>query len=222
VNPAPEPPTTEAELLQRARTIAGLTVGELAKQADLPISDDTTRTKGLTGRLVEWALGADAKGAAAPDFTALEVELKTIPLDATGKPRESTFVCSIDLSEMGAQPWQGSRAQRKLARVLWVPVEAASDRLLRDRRLGTARLWSPTEDEEAALQRDWEELSDVIARGDIEQITAHLGACLQVRPKAADSRARGRGRDAEGAPVSTLPRGFYLRPSFTARLFEMP
>ncbi len=59
-----------------------------------------------------------------------------------------------------------------------------------------------------------------MAGGHVEAITAHVGRHLQVRPKAADSRARTLAFDAEGAPVLVGPRGFYLRASFTRVLVE--
>ena len=217
--PRPEPPHTEAELLTRAHAIAGRTLGELATAANVPIPAEPRRAKGLAGRLVEHALGADAGSAAAPDFSALGVELKTIPLAADGRPRESTFVCSIRLSDIADTEWERSRDQRKLARVLWVPIERDPARSLADRRIGTARLWSPSPDQEAALRADWEELAGLIGRGEHDALTARLGQYLQVRPKAANASVRARGSDEAGAPVSTPPRGFYLRTRFTAQLF---
>lgn len=219
---APAAPRTEAELLSRAHALAGRTVGELGAEAGLPLPPDTRRDKGIIGDLVEWALGADAGGADAPDFTQLGVELKTIPLMPGGKPKESTFVCTIHLDDAGDMEWERSRAQRKLARVLWVPVEAGPALPLAERRLGSAVLWSPSESQRAALQADWEQLAGLIGAGQLDQITAHLGSCLQIRPKAANSKVRGHARDAHGAPIRTLPRGFYLRPGFTASVFTAP
>jgi DNA mismatch repair protein MutH len=60
----------------------------------------------------------------------------------------------------------------------------------------------------------------MIASGDVAQITGHLGEVLQVRPKAASGRSRRRAPDEEGAVQWTVPRGFYLRPSFTAMVLE--
>jgi DNA mismatch repair protein MutH len=51
-------------------------------------------------------------------------------------------------------------------------------------------------------------------------LSGHLGKFLQIRPKAAHSRARRLGFDADGAPFAALPRGFYLRPAFTRALLE--
>jgi DNA mismatch repair protein MutH len=102
--------------------------------------------------------------------------------------------------------------------VLWVPVEGERSLAVATRRLGSPLLWSPSAEDEAALRFDWEELAGVIGRGDVESVTGHLGRCLQVRPKAAHSRARRRGLDGDGASFATLPRGFYLRATFTAAL----
>jgi len=65
------------------------------------------------------------------------------------------------------------------------------------------------------LRTDWERLAEMIAAGDVEQITGHLGDVLQVRPKAPHGKSRRRAPDEEGAVQWTMPRGFYLRPTFT-------
>jgi DNA mismatch repair protein MutH len=133
-------------------------------------------------------------------------------------PCESTFVCTIDLIRIGDVEWSSSLVRKKLARVLFVPVEGAREIPVPSRRIGTAVLWSPSDEEERALRFDWEELAGVIGRGDVETLTGHLGRHLQVRPKAKDSRSRRRGVDEEGTSFAALPRGFYLRSSFTARI----
>ncbi len=208
-------PFSEGELLERARGLGGFTLGELGKELGVEVPESAVRAKGLAGQLLEKMLGATAASRAEPDFVELGIELKTIPLDATGKPKESTFVCSISLSAMADTDWERSIVWKKLKKVLFVPVEAASKTPLRDRRVGRAFLWIPTPDEQAALRQDWERLADMIARGEVERITGHLGDVLQVRPKAASGRSRRRAPDEEGAIQWTMPRGFYLRPSFT-------
>ncbi len=214
------PPQSEADLVSRARELAGTTLGAIAARLGVDVPPDQRRAKGWVGTLVERALGAAAGSRAQPDFEQIGVELKTLPVDARGKPRESTFVCTIPLAEIGAVEWQRSRVRRKLARVLWVPVQAQPALAMAERRVGEALLWSPDADDEAVLRFDWEELAGRIGTGDVESISGHLGRFLQVRPKAADSHARTRGFDADGAPLWTLPRGFYLRAAFTARILE--
>ncbi|KPK16646.1 MAG: hypothetical protein AMJ62_04685 [Myxococcales bacterium SG8_38] len=209
-------PRTEAELLARAWALAGLTLGELGARVSVEVPFEPVRGKGVAGQILEKALGATAASRAEPDFVSLGIELKTIPLDPSGKPRESTFVCSISLSSMADTDWEQSTVFRKLAKVLFVPIEAASDKPLPHRRVGRPALWTPSHEEQRMLRADWERLSEMIARGDVEHITGHLGRVLQVRPKAASGRSRRRAPDDEGAVQWTVPRGFYLRPGFTA------
>jgi DNA mismatch repair protein MutH len=214
------PPATEAELLVRARAVSGSTLGDIAAGLGVETPLDQRRAKGFTGLLLERALGATASSRAQPDFEPLGIELKTLPVDLRGRPRESTFVCTIPLTEIGEVEWEQSRVRRKLSRVLWMPIEADPNLTLAARRIGTPLLWSPDPDDERDLRFDWEELAGLIGRGQLESITGHMGRFLQIRPKAASSRARRRGVDRDGAFYSALPRGFYLRPAFTGRILE--
>lgn len=209
-------PSCEAELLDRARRLAGHTVGDLATHLGSALPAQQLRAKGLIGALIERALGADPSAGSAPDFPALGIELKTLPIDRRQRPRESTFVCTAQLRELAEGDWERSGVRRKLTRVLWVPIEADPQLPLGVRRIGSARLWQPSPEQEAQLRADWEELAGLVGRGELEQITAHVGRYLQLRPKARDSRVLGRGFDERGAPLRTPPRGFYLRPAFTA------
>ncbi len=211
-------PQTEAELIARARALSGLSFAELAQRFSLMAPPDLRRAKGFVGALLERALGASAGSRALPDFETLGIELKTLPVDGRGRALESTFVCTIPLAEIGEVEWQASRVRRKLSRVLWIPVQGEREIAVPERRIGEPLLWSLTPEVEARLRFDWEELAGIIGRGDVESITGHIGRCLQIRPKAADSHARRRAIDADGVGFAALPRGFYLRASFTSEI----
>lgn len=213
------PPLSEAELVRRAQDLAGRTLGELGKSCGRHVPETAKRAKGLAGQLMEQALGADAGNADAPDFSAIGIELKTLPVGRNGKPRESTFVSSISLGDVAEHDFEQSRVYRKLQRVLWMPIEADPSLPLPQRRIGHPILWTPCAAHKQALRDDWEDLVGMIASGQKEQITAHLGRYLQIRPKAAHSRVRTTGEDAHGL-TRTLPLGFYLRPIFTAQLIK--
>jgi DNA mismatch repair protein MutH len=209
-------PASEAELLGRAQAIAGWTLGAVAARVGREVPSDLSRSKGWVGNLLETALGATASTRPTPDFESLGVELKTIPIDEHGDPRESTYVCTAALTNPGE--WIDSPVRRKLARVLWIPVEAAPSIPLADRRVGSPLLWSPSHEEEEALRADFEELAQLIEAGWIDSIGGDRGRWLQIRPKAANAKDRTWGADDEGAPMRTLPRGFYLRRAFTRSL----
>jgi len=215
-----DPPVSEAQLAERAAELSGCTLGALAERLGRPVPPSLHRAKGWVGGLLETALGATASSRAAPDFEALGIELKTLPVTSHGQPLETTFVCTIPLLDMARVEWRRSRVYAKLQRVLWVPVEGLRTLEVGRRRIGTPLLWSPSAEEELDLRFDWEELAGRIGRGDVEGITGHLGRFLQVRPKARSSRSRRRGLDADGAAISALPRGFYLRTRFTARILR--
>jgi DNA mismatch repair protein MutH len=150
----------------------------------------------------------------------LGVELKTLPVDERVKPRESTFVCTIELAQIGDSEWEDSRLLTKLAHVLWVPVEGVRTIPVHARRVGTPFLWQPSLEEKDQLRADWEALGLLIARGRTEEITGHLGKVLQVRPKAARGSSRRRTHDEEGALYDEQPKGFYLRTLFTGAILR--
>jgi len=216
--PLTSPPATEAALLQQAQRLAGYSLGELAALAGLPIPPDLKRDKGWTGVLLELWLGASAGSKPEQDFAALGVELKTIPIDSLGRPLETTFVCVAPLTGNTGITWESSHVRHKLKRVLWIPVEGDRVIPLAARRVGAPLIWSPDEEEDRQLRLDWEELMDMIVLGQVERITARHGEVLQLRPKAANSKALTEAIGARGEPILTLPRGFYLKKNFTGAL----
>lgn len=211
-------PAGERALLARARALGGRTLAEIARSlGDALPAGDPARHKGATGALIERALGAPRGGStrSEPDFAALGVELKTLPIDARGRPAESTFVT---MAPRAPDPdWARSCVRRKLARVLWIPIATAAPFL--ERRVGSAFVWSPDAPTEALLRADWEELTERLAL-EPEHVSARHGRALQLRPKARDASVRVRASALDGAPVLAHPRAFYLRRTFTAQILE--
>ncbi|EOD56771.1 DNA mismatch repair endonuclease MutH [Aeromonas molluscorum] len=216
--PSPTPPQSEQELLARAHAIAGFTLAQLAAKAGIKVPRDLRRDKGWVGQLIEWQLGASAGSRPEQDFPELGIELKTIPVDPKGKPLETTFVCVAPLIGISGQHWESSNVRNKLSRVLWIPVEGSRDIPIGERRVGMPLLWIPSAEENALLRQDWEELMDMIVLGEVEQISARHGQVMQLRPKAANSKALTRAIGRAGQPIMTLPRGFYLKIPFTHAL----
>lgn len=217
-------PSCEAELLNRAHNIAGLTLGEVALEAGIEVPKDLKRNKGWIGLLLEHVLGASASSKPEPDFPSLGIELKTLPINSQGKPLETTFVCVAPLTGLVGINWKNCWLKQKLAKVLWVPI--ICDTLngtklpLAQRRVGCAFIWSPSAEEEQLLAMDWQELTDMIVLGEVEKIHGKHGQVLQLRPKAANSLAKTQAFDRNGKPFMTLPRGFYLKIPFTQMLLN--
>ena len=219
----PDPDPLEA-LLAHARALVGVELAAVADALGLPVPIGRVRSKGWSGQLLEQELGAATGGARGPDFAALGVELKTVPVDAALSPLESTAVCQIDPIAIAAESWATSYVRRKLARVLFMALEVPPGaRSVGDRVVAAARLWSPNADEERALQADFELfVRDYFRRGRAADITGHLGEALQVRPKGRDAADLRSAYDAAGQPTRVGKHGFYLRPAFVGRILRGP
>ncbi len=210
-------PASIAELQIRAEGLYGQTVGAVAKQLGIHLAADNKHGKGYVGLVAECALGADPKAGERPDFVDLGVELKTLPLNEEGRPSESTFCCAINMANADKQTWDDSRLKQKLARVLWLPIDSAKSKSLEERCFGRAFLWTPSEEMISVFEEDWNLLMGFIGAGMADELSAHLGAYLQVRPKAAHSGVRTTGVGADG-PEQVLPLGFYLRTVCTEKI----
>ncbi|MBL4764981.1 MAG: DNA mismatch repair endonuclease MutH [Colwellia sp.] len=221
-------PSSEQELLERVQRLAGLTLAEVANEAGIEIPKDLKRNKGWVGLLLEHVLGASAGSRPEPDFPHLGIELKTLPINNQGKPLETTFVSVAPLVGLVGVNWKNSWIRKKLSRVLWVPIigEDLNNKVngkkipLAERQIGSAFIWSPSVEEEHLLAMDWQELTDMITLGNVEKIHGKHGQVLQLRPKAANSKAKTQAFDRHGKPFMTLPRGFYLKIPFTQMILN--
>jgi DNA mismatch repair protein MutH len=214
------PPVTKQELMQRANGLAGITIQQLANKMEINIPESMTHAKGWFGNLLELALGATAASAPKPDFVNLNVELKSIPIDNNGNPKESTYICVAQLDPIALSSWETSLVKCKLTEVLWIPFEANKNTPVSLRRIGSPVLWQPNAAQEKQLKEDWQELCDMIVLGDIDKISSSMGKYLQIRPKAANSNSLTIDKNQTGENNLTMPRGFYLRPSFTRSIIS--
>ena len=213
-----QPPTTAQELMDRANKLSGITLQQLANQLQIQVPDKMKYAKGWIGNLLEHALGTTAANSPEPDFVELGIELKTIPIDMNGKPKESTYICVVQLDPDALSSWESSLVKRKLSHVLWIPIEAKKELSVSLRRIGSPVLWKPDTKQEKQLRKDWQELSDMIAMGNIDKISSTMGTYLQIRPKAANSKVLTIDKNQTDVKQTTLPRGFYLRSSFTCQI----
>jgi DNA mismatch repair protein MutH len=216
----PAAPNTVQDLLLRAQGLAGQRLGEIAAQVGVAASADGVRTKGKFGQILELALGATGKGAT-HDFEQLGIELKSIPIGPRG-PVESTYVCTLPLSEASALEWEDSWVRRKLSRVLWVPISDFGEATWQDRRVGAPLLWSPTPAQQQVLKADFDDIVGAVGAGQAEGVTARLGRWLQLRPKAAHSGIKTTLTTEDGERLRIGPKGFYLRTLMTRAILQDP
>ena len=129
-----------ANVLSRACALIGVELGAIADGLGLPVPRGNLHTKGWSGQILEQELGVEVGGTRGPDFAALGLELKTVPVDPEGRPLESTAVCQIDPIAIAAESWDTSYVKHKLAEVLFVALEV-NDRAqgVGDRRVSAAQ-----------------------------------------------------------------------------------
>ena len=208
------------ELLAKAHSLAGFTLGELATQFEATVPAHLLRQKGWVGQFIEYLLGAESASLAQADFPEIGVELKTLPIDSQGRPLESTYVSVVPLINIQGVTWDNSVVKNKLMHVLWIPIVADKALPIEQRQIATPFLWQPSDHQVALLRKDFEDALDTIAMGNIEHIDARFGELLQIRPKAANSQSLTEAIGPEGHTILTLPRGFYLRPQFTRQIVK--
>lgn len=211
-------PQTEQALMQKANSMQGKTLLELATELQCQLPDNLKRHKGWIGQLIEAYLGAQAGNLALPDFIHLGIELKTIPVNAQGLPLETTFISVAPLLPQPNLTWEQSAVYQKLKKTLWIPIQGDKNTLLAEKTIGKPCLHDLTEIENQQLKTDWLELTEMIVLGQVEQIKAHFGEYLQLRPKAANGKALTQSINEDGDLIYTRPRGFYVRKNFTFQL----
>ncbi len=213
------PPLTEAELKARANAIAGKTLAMLAELHQEPVPPSQHHAKGWVGQLLEKVLGANAMNLDQPDFMNLGIELKTLPVNKMGQPCESTYICTAPIPNSDTD-FESSRVWRKMAKMLWVPIEADKAKPLAQRRIGVPILWSPSSSIRNQLCQDWEEFMELITLGQFENLSAHKGKYLQIRPKAANAKTFIQVINQYGQTISIVPKGFYLRATLTQKIIQ--
>ncbi|WP_246128499.1 DNA mismatch repair endonuclease MutH [Pleionea sediminis] len=214
------PPKTTKELMTRAESLAGFKLSNIAEKYAAQLPETLKLEKGWIGQFIEFILGASSGSLPQPDFPNLGIELKTIPIDETGKPLESTYVSVVHLINNQGETWENSLVKRKLNHVLWVPIISTKNLAIKDRVVATPLLWQPTPEQEATLRSDWEETMEKVMLGELGQLNSRFGQALQVRPKAANSKILTDAIGSDGEVIKTLPRGFYLRSNFTHSILK--
>jgi DNA mismatch repair protein MutH len=226
--PGADPRPAVEALLRHARALVGTTLEEIADGLGLPVPFGNVRTKGWPGQIIERELGAGLSDSGAPstvrgpDFAALGVECKTVPVNAALAPLESTCVCHIDPLAIAGEQWATSYVRRKLARVLFVALLVPeSNTPVGQREVRAVTLWSPSADDERLLAADFQLFVDRYFRpGRAAEIRGHVGRVMQVRPKGRNAADRRLVPGPDGAPVSLGRCGFYLRPAFVGRILR--
>lgn len=213
-------PMSQAELEARLKNLLGRSIGELALLSGARLPYNNLAGKGFSGQLIELFLGADAHNLTLPDFTSLNIELKTLPLGLKLTPVESTFVCSTELKTESFPAFEQSPLCHKLKHILFVLLFAPKGFPIAERRILGYFFFKPNAEQLQTIKADYQDFAELICSGQSEQINGSMGTLIQMLPKASTADSLTPIRNSEGEIRYTRPRGFYLRRAFTAQLCQ--
>lgn len=202
-------------LIKKAKSIIGYSINDIAKKIKFQITDKVKKNKGCIGYIIEKFLGAYHSNKATIDFPNIGIELKTIPINKYGYPKENTFVCMAPLVRNTGVLWETSYVCKKLSSVLWIPIESNFDIPLKNRRIGYPKLWIPNKIEKEKLKNDWNELMKIIIFGNICNITSDYGVILMLKKKYSNNNIYTQAVGFNGKKIMINPLAFYLRKKFT-------
>lgn len=217
----PEPKSME-ELETRMQRLLGRSVSELSQLAMLAPPRNSSGAKGYVGQLVELFLGAHSHNLPTPDFTALGIELKTVPVGFDLMPEESTFICAADINPNFVVPFTQSHLYQKLKHVLFVLILSPKNvgLTIGERRVLGYFFFELKGHYLQTIETDYNEFQDMIFSGHAQEIDGTMGTIVQLRPKAANGSEIIAVTDSDGNLTYTRPRGYYLRASFTRELIS--
>ena len=215
------PVTTFSQLSERAHSIEGVPLKDLADYLEYPLRDPS-KSKGYVGNLMQFAFGLRPNSKPLPDLERFRIEIKTIPVDPDLNALENTRLTKINPSELVLEDeWSRSHAFRKVTTILFVPVvkhpRAAA-------RVGgwysrSPFVWMPSLDELAILEEDWKTVRDVYRKGSVTK-SAIPGTYMFANTQSRDSSVRERYKLPTGDEMEVQPKAFYLLKPLTTRVLH--
>lgn len=211
-------PTTIEELYSRLNKILGLKINEFANLLGIKLIANNIKTKGYIGQMLEIYLGADGKNKSDVDFSFLNLELKTVPVDENFKPLESTFICHANLFANGDINFYHSSLYKKINNILFVLIKSAKGQAIAEKQIVGYFIFRPSKKQLEIIKQDYDELMEMVCNGQANDINAKIGTIIQMRPKCANGKALTKYINSTGEELLTRPRGFYMRRAFCAYL----
>ncbi len=190
-------------LLAHARALVGVELGELADALGLPVPVGRVRTKGWSGPGHRARAGRRRRRHARPRLRRAghRAEDRARPSDRWSRWSRPPSARSTPSPSPANRGTPATSAPSWPACCSWRWPCPTGARSVGERQVAAVRLWSPDAAEEAALRADFELfVRDYYRRGRAAEITGHLGAVLQVRPKGRDADDTARRLRRRGAP----------------------
>jgi DNA mismatch repair protein MutH len=208
-----------SDLLRIYTEIQGIPFRELAETLGYDIAKDPTSMKSAAGDIAELVAGKKPDALPQADLSEFDIEVKTVPLDLTGKPRENTKITALNYTKLLKEKWETSHVYEKVRVVLFVPIVKEDTKRPEAWYVRSPFIWMPSRDQLAVIRKDWEKIKKMVRSGD--QLTATVGEYL-----IANTSGQGKGKDnrtyelPDGRTIDVKTRAFFLRKTFVAEILE--
>lgn len=208
-----------SDLLRVYTEIQGIPFRELAETLGYDISKDPKSMKSAAGDIAELVAGKKPDSLPQADLSEFDIEVKTVPLDLRGYPRENTKITALNYASLLTEEWATSHVYEKVRVVLFVPIVKEETNRPDSWYVRSPFIWMPSRDQLGVMREDWETIQEMVQSG--EQLAASVGQYL-----IANTSGQGRGRDArtyqlaDGRTIEVKTRAFFLRKSFVAEILK--
>ncbi len=175
-----------------ARTLATLSsyVGRPFDQLASLAGREGKQGKAAVAQVVRALIGERAKGRSG-DFLRFGVEVKTVPVDQSGRVVELMSFPAFVHEELVFEDWELSDLLGRLNRLLIVPVHRGPRTSLAETRMGQPIFWSPSETELDGIHQEWERFKALIEAGEARNLPLpSMTQYIHVRPKARNAQDR--------------------------------
>ncbi|MBX3134298.1 MAG: hypothetical protein KF689_13025 [Gemmatimonadaceae bacterium] len=204
----------EDAVLRRLQAYEGRTLGQVAKQLNVPLS----KAKSGAAVLVRRAIGVLDDKASIEEFRERGIQIKIVPISPAGRPYEAMSFPKFNHMEVWKEEWEESDLLQQLNRMLIVPLVRSARKTPKEKQVwGRAFFWSPTADQLNGIECEWRDYCRRIQAGEANQLPgASQTKYIHVRPHARDSR------DTEQAPRvgQVVKKCFWLNQDFIAHILE--
>jgi len=212
---------SEEALLEIASQLKGKTISEIFQ------GEINEKNKGNIGNIIEsHGFGIKNNNDSRPDFEALGIELKVLPMKRLGDRsltvKERTKICLINYKKLIEEKWDSSHARHKLYRILFVFYEYDNRSPMQSKILDNL-LYKLEINEEPLIRSDWERTKKLVADGYAHTLSESQNRVLAASRSGAGKLSEDQWPEQPNKTHSRTARqrSFSLKPSYTKTLWSV-
>jgi DNA mismatch repair protein MutH len=177
----------DSELLSYAKKLEGKRICDICEDDNRMLTAKPKSTKAVIANIIETKyFGISTNSDQAPDFKDLNIELKVSPLKPIFKgtllsAKERSVIGMVDYWNVLDKPcWRDNhRLSHKLQKILFIFYIHDKARPAREWRFACAFIWSPNQEQDAQIQKDYDIISCKVVKGqpNSEKDNCFLATC---------------------------------------------